>query len=177
MSTDTQPDGTVERHDDGRVTLRYERRLAHPLARVWAAITEPDELARWLGAADYDLRPGGAVVLRWLNTDLEGNAAVLHGTISALEPPRLLEIMGDIHGTLRWELRADGADATQLTFSSTMAEPEGEMLPMTLAGWHVHLDHLAGALEGETVHWPRWYELHYPAWQVHFARYGGARSD
>jgi uncharacterized protein YndB with AHSA1/START domain len=34
---------------------------------VWAAVTQPDGLARWyaFGGAEIDLRPGGRLVLRW----------------------------------------------------------------------------------------------------------------
>ena len=39
-------DGTLETID-GRPALRFERRLNHPVERVWRAITEPDELACW----------------------------------------------------------------------------------------------------------------------------------
>ena len=53
-------DGTLERRD-GRYILRYERRLRHPLDRVWAAITEPEQIVAWLGEADLELVAGGAV--------------------------------------------------------------------------------------------------------------------
>jgi uncharacterized protein YndB with AHSA1/START domain len=42
-------DGTLETID-GRPALRIERRLAHTVARVWRAVTEPDELAQWFVA-------------------------------------------------------------------------------------------------------------------------------
>jgi uncharacterized protein YndB with AHSA1/START domain len=32
---------------DGRPALRFERRYAHPVERVWRAVTEPGELAAW----------------------------------------------------------------------------------------------------------------------------------
>jgi hypothetical protein len=32
---------------DGRPAVCFERRLAHPVARVWTAITEPADLAQW----------------------------------------------------------------------------------------------------------------------------------
>ena len=35
---------------DGRPALRVERRLNHSVERVWRAITEPQELARWFVA-------------------------------------------------------------------------------------------------------------------------------
>ena len=38
--------GTYETVDN-RPALRFERRLAHPIDKVWRAVTEPDELGRW----------------------------------------------------------------------------------------------------------------------------------
>ena len=35
---------------DGRPALRFERRLAHPVDRVWRAVSEPAELERWFVA-------------------------------------------------------------------------------------------------------------------------------
>ena len=32
---------------EGRPALRFERRLDHSVERVWRAVTEPAELARW----------------------------------------------------------------------------------------------------------------------------------
>ena len=106
-------DGTLERRG-GKQVMRLERRLAHPVERVWRALTEPDELAAWLALAELELVEGGRVVLTWQNTDEEGNTAVARGTVSALDPPRLLELDTYIHGTLRWELEPIG-DTTSLT--------------------------------------------------------------
>ncbi len=100
--------------------------------RVWAAITEPGQMLGWWAEAELDLRRGGSVVLRWQNTDDEGNQAVLHGEVTELDPPRLFEIAGDPHGTLRFELEPDG-DACLLTFTNTVPAP-GDVLPLALAG-------------------------------------------
>ena len=43
-------DGTLETID-GRPALRFERRLAWPVERVWQAVSEPAELERWFPAA------------------------------------------------------------------------------------------------------------------------------
>lgn len=134
----------------GQVVLRFERRLKHPVERVWAALTEPEELLGWWGEAEVDLVEGGRFSVRWLNTDEHGNGAVMRATITRLEPPNLLETSGDIHGVLRWELRPDGDDGTVLTFSSTLELPD-EYRTKVLAGWHYHLDALAEILEGRSV--------------------------
>jgi uncharacterized protein YndB with AHSA1/START domain len=126
--------------------LRFERHLAHPIERVWAALTDPGELVGWWGEAEVDLIEGGRFTVRWLNTDEHGNSVVMHATITRLDPPNLLETRGDVHGVLRWELHPDG-NGTVLTFSSTLDLPE-EYRTMVLAGWHYHLDAIAETLDG-----------------------------
>lgn len=162
MSIDVR-DGVLERLGDGRARLRFERVLPHPVECVWAALTGPGDLGGWWGDADVDLREGGEFVMRWRNTDPEGNHPVMHATITALEPPRLLELSGDLHGVLRWELEPAGADATRLRFSSTLEIP-GDRVASALAGWHWHLDALAETLQGRPAELgtvdPGWFALH-----------------
>lgn len=165
--------GTATKTGDGRYELRFERRLSHPVDKVWSALTEPDELAGWLAASDVELTEGGRIELRWLNTDAGGNAAVMRGTITRLEPPRLIEYDGDIHGLLRWELREDG-DGCLLTLTNRTPASD-DWLTETRAGWHIHLDHLEDALDGRPVDWPTWTEDHMPRWkeyQEHYAAEG-----
>lgn len=158
-------DGSVETWDDGMRVLRFERRLNHPIERVWAALTDPDELLGWWGVAEeLELVEGGHLVLRWLNSDQEGNQVVLHGKVTQLDPPRLLEYDTDVHGVLRFDLRNDSG-STVLTFSSTVGFPV-EVLPLALAGWHLHLNFLADELEGRRADlvnlpmdkWQRWHD-------------------
>lgn len=173
MTSDTRTihpaDGTLETRD-GRHVLRYERRLAHPVERVWAAITEPRELRGWLGDVDIDLVEGGRVQVRWLNSDDEGNRAVADGTVTALAPPRLLELDTEPHGVLRWELAAAGDGETALTLTVAVPAPN-EQVGSARAGWHIHLEHLADALAGRPVDWPRWSEDHLPRWKELHAEY------
>jgi uncharacterized protein YndB with AHSA1/START domain len=146
--TSTEPrDGVLERLPDSKAQLRFSRRLAHPIERVWEALTSPGELSGWWGDAEVELVEGGQFVMRWRNTDEQGNSPVMHATITRLEPPRLLETTGDLHGVLRWELEPDGSDGTLLRFSSTLELP-AEHAASALAGWHWHLDALEGVLEG-----------------------------
>ncbi len=158
-------EGTLETRPDGRSHLRFERHIAHPVERVWAALTEPARLREWLASADeWDLREGGRVVLRWLNTDDEGNTAIARGTVSTVDPPRELALDTDIHGILHWLLEPAG-DGTRLTFTATVDLPE-EFKTKVMAGWHVHLDFLADALDGRPIddwdNWPRdrWDAIH-----------------
>jgi uncharacterized protein YndB with AHSA1/START domain len=178
MTADTRTthpaDGTLETRA-GRHVLRYERRLAHPIERVWAALTHPGELRGWLADADIDLVAGGRVQLRWLNTDDEGNGAVADGTVTALDPPRLLELDTEPHGVLRWELReADGG--TALTLIVSVPAPNAG-IELARAGWHIHLEHLADALAGRPVDWPAWSAEHRPRWQQIHAAYAASEAS
>lgn len=108
------------------------------------------------------LAPGGSFVLEWRNTDEQGNRATMHATITALDPPRLLELTGDLHGVLRFALRPTGEATTHLSFTSTLALPD-EFRTKVLAGWHFHLDSLARSLDGQAVdlaRLPGWQEIH-----------------
>jgi uncharacterized protein YndB with AHSA1/START domain len=175
MTPDTRTthpaDGTLETRD-GRHVMRYERRLAHPIDRVWAALTQPTELRGWLADADIELVEGGRVQLRWLNTDDEGNSAVADGTVTALDAPRLLELDTDPHGILRWELR-EGDGGTALTFTVSVPAPN-EAVDLARAGWHIHLEHLADALDGRPVDWPAWRTGHRPRWEQIHRSYGSS---
>ena len=155
-------DGVLERTTDEQQRLCFERRLAHSVERVWAALTEPAQLAAWLADADIELVEGGHVELRWQNTDQDGNRAVARGVVTRLEPLRLLEIATDIHGLLCWQLRPDSAGCV-LAFSATVELP-AELLPIVCAGWHIHLDHLADLLAGHPVNWANWQRDYWGRW-------------
>lgn len=160
-------DGTVETQGDSLI-LRFERYLHHTIEEVWAAITEPEQLVAWLAEADIELRKGGPVRLRWLNTDEHGNPAnvVMNATITQFDPPHLLEYAGDAHGILRFELKEE-ASGCVLIFSNTLPASHTR-LRESLAGWHVHLDFLEEALEGQAVDWPHW---PLDRWTGHYEHY------
>jgi uncharacterized protein YndB with AHSA1/START domain len=166
------PDGTLT-VEGGRDVIRFDRRFPHSTERVWRALTEPDEIVQWLAEAELDLTEGGNVMLRWLNVETEGDN-VARGTISALDPPHLLELDTDVHGILRWELQDDG-DGCVVRLTVSLPSPfEGRIENM--AGWHIHLDHLAEALDGEPQDWSRWTDEQLPRWRQHHERYQGRYS-
>ena len=139
-------DGHLDTTSEGRKLIRFERRLRHPVDAVWSALTDPAELIRWWGDADVELADGGRFTMRWLNEDDDGNRVEMDARITELRPPAVLEVSGEPHGVLRFELAADG-DGTRLTFTSTLDLPD-EFRTRVLAGWHDHLDALARALDG-----------------------------
>jgi uncharacterized protein YndB with AHSA1/START domain len=148
--------------------------LKHPVDKVWAAVTEPALLIGWLAEAEVEPTPGGLVQLRWLNVKEPGQEILAKGTVTVFDPPHLVEYNTDIHGRLRFELREDG-EGCLLTFTCTIQLPTDHRL-MNIAGWHIHLEHLANALEGRAVEWPTWWSVHYPRWQQLHDRYKIARG-
>jgi uncharacterized protein YndB with AHSA1/START domain len=171
------PDGIVTKNDEGLDVIAFERRLSHPIDATWAAITEPDGLIKWWGAARVDLVEGGEYTVRWLNTDEDGNAVMLEATVTELDPMRALEVAGrwashspddssepfdESQATIRFELAPDG-DGTLLRFINTLDVADDQRTSVT-AGWHYHLDALATALAGGTVDladpWAAWEPIH-----------------
>ena len=58
MNSTTIADGIVLKTEDGLDEIRFERRLAHPIEKVWAALTERGELIKWWGDATLELVEG-----------------------------------------------------------------------------------------------------------------------
>jgi len=161
MIDDGSTAGTVARPGDGLAVIRFERHLPYPPEMVWSALTEPQRLLRWWGQVDIDPRPGGRFDVTWLNPTPDGDRFTMRATITAFDPPRLLETHGDAHGILRWQLSSTEG-GTALVFTSTLDLPD-EFRTRTLAGWHFHLLALSQTLSGGTVdlvELPDWNGIH-----------------
>lgn len=130
---------------DDRWDLVFVRDLRHPPEKVWAALTEPDQLARWAPfLASRDLGTPGAATLSTVNGD---ESFPQPATVLRAEPPTLLEYTwGD--GLLRWEL-TPSATGTRLTLRHTVDEPG--LAPVMAAGWHLCLDVAGHLLDGDPV--------------------------
>lgn len=148
---------------DARGAVRLEEHYDTDPADLWAAITDPARLARWLGEISGDLRVGGAFTARFHASEWSGT-----GRVEACDAPhRLLVSTVDDEtsdeGEIEVTLTADG-DRTLLAL-------EERGLPLDLlaaygAGNELHLqdlaDHVAGSARRPAD--GRWAEL-LPAWQ------------
>jgi uncharacterized protein YndB with AHSA1/START domain len=120
---------------DGRPALRFERRLDHSIERVWRAVTEPDELARWFVAA-----------VPWIPELGEEFAAEgQSGRVTALEPPRLIAWTWSIQ-RFSFELTPDG-DECVLVFTHVF-DPELGPGWQHAAGWETYFKRLDALLAG-----------------------------
>lgn len=151
---DDRGDGSLTRHD-GQFVLRFTRRLAHPPATVWRALTEPEHLAAWFPTTIDGDRAAGAR-LRFRHRDDAGPP--IDGEMLRFEPPRLMELRwGD--DVLRFELAPDG-DGSVLTFTDTFDEVG--RAARDGAGWHACLDLLGYEVDGRPAPWSsadRWKQV------------------
>jgi uncharacterized protein YndB with AHSA1/START domain len=150
--------GTLHSTGDGRFALRFERRLAHPPAKVWRAITDPEQLRGWFPAVvDFDLTVGAK--LRFGPTPEQvrrfgwPEEQIAEGEITRVEPPEFLEYTwGD--EVLRWELAADGKSGCLLVFTNIF--DDRATAATAAAGWHAGLEVVAAQLDGRAVDWSPW---------------------
>ena len=162
-------DGEIE-EVGGRYVLHFERRLHHPVERVWEALTSPDQIKQWYGGStdvELDLVEGGRYnthttgppelveAIRAEFPELGDAVLASHDTVLRVEPPLLFEhtFGGDATSIARWELQRDG-DGCRLTLTHT--EPPGfdvKDAPRDLSGWHTLLELLALVLDGTPAPW------------------------
>jgi uncharacterized protein YndB with AHSA1/START domain len=98
--------------------IERETVIAAPVERVWTLITEAEHVGRWFGdaGAEIDLRPGGAMVLRW------SEYGTSRGRVVAVEPRTRF--------SYRWAPFKDPGGEEPVEGNSTLVEftlaPEGD---------------------------------------------------
>ena len=145
--THTHPSGHRETRD-GHDVVVLMRAFPAAVEDVWAAVTEPDRLERWMGTWEGD-PANGWVGFRMTAESPEATAERMW--IDECDPPRRLAThsstpYGDWHLALDLEER-DGV--TTLTFSQRMSDPAvaADVGP----GWDYYLDRLVAAETGGDV--------------------------
>ncbi|MER7858239.1 SRPBCC domain-containing protein [Amycolatopsis japonica] len=124
---------------------RIERtvEIAHPPAKVWAALTTAEGLGTWFGnQASIDLRPGGDAEMKWD----EGHKAVMR--VERVEEPVVFGFTWNIYG-----LPEDDPRRTYVEF--TLApNGEGTRLTVVETGFSQLPDDVHQvAFEGNTKGW------------------------
>ncbi|WP_404364803.1 SRPBCC family protein [Marinobacter sp.] len=136
--------------EKNRVRVRLEREFDHDTERVWTMLTDPACLANWLAPGTIDLQPGGEVKL-----DFGMSGTPIDSRVRAIRTGRLLEYSwsagDDPERPLRWELEPVPG-GTRL--SLTLLLPHDHRVALSSAGWDAHLEMLAAALEGISIHFP-----------------------
>jgi len=147
--------GTLRRDGD-RMSVRFERLYDATAPELWAALTDPAQIAGWLAnVTKLDLRVGGDVVLSFGGD--EGGETT--GRIRELEPERVLEYdwhyAGETASVVRFEL-------VPQEFGTLLAlehrDLAADAAPGYGAGWQAHLEALAAPFSSDDGAWWRRYE-------------------
>ncbi len=131
--------------DGDRYQVRFERLYQKPIDKVFAALTVPERLAAWLGAAEIEPRRGGRFVLVFADPPYR-----MEGEVRVYEPPTLFEFTwperpAATPSLVRFALTEAGG-GTRLTLTQTFVAKSD--LPNVAAGWHEHLERLDLAVDG-----------------------------
>lgn len=127
-------DATLETID-GRPALRFERTLAHPLERVWRAVSVPAELERWFPAA-VDWTPAVGETFHAAGATVE---------VTEVDPPHRLAwtYAGELYS---FDLAAH-EDGCRLIFTHVIGDRT--LAAQAATGWQAYLSRLEPHLGGE----------------------------
>jgi uncharacterized protein YndB with AHSA1/START domain len=156
--------GIYVRHD-GRPAVRFVRTYRHPVERVWAAVTDPEQVGRWFPTRmRFDPRVGGTITFSG-----DANMPETTGEILAYDPPHRLGFTwgpDELHLTLEPE----GADGCRFILVNVLSD--GQAAARNAAGWHVCLAELAKALDGTASGGP--HSADAEPWDVVYKEYEGS---
>lgn len=136
--------GKLTSHADG-FQISFERRLNHPIEKVWDAITDPDKLKEWFTDIEMDFRAGGKITIRFRDKDKTAS----FGRIVKIAPPNEFVFTWE-EEVASWHLTKESDDVTLLKF--THSKISDEYAISVSAGFHFLLDQLVGFLAGQTVY-------------------------
>jgi uncharacterized protein YndB with AHSA1/START domain len=138
----------------GTGIVRIEDRYDADVDTVWAALTEPERLARWHAHVDGDLRPGGEFRVYVAADDVEST-----GRVQACDPPRrLLVATRETDESYQRGRGVPPFDKTVEAILTTLGDQtvlviEVQGVPLDKiafygAGWQIHAENLAAYLAG-----------------------------
>ena len=158
------------RNDDDRCAVRFERLYDFTAAELWSAITDPDQLARWLARAEVEPGEGGRISL-----DFDGGATE-GGRILTWDEPRVLEyewrFTGEQESVVRFELLPQEFGTLLVLDHRRLGRSSGMGYA---AGWHAHLDALTGL--HELSDWQRRFDQLMPSYRAQADELGWNRRE
>jgi uncharacterized protein YndB with AHSA1/START domain len=154
--------GAEVRKDGEKWTLVLVRELSHPPAKVWDALTDPEQLRQWAPFdSDRNLGSVGAVTLSTVGAP---TPQVSETQIKRADAPKLLEFNWGGQD-IRWELEPLQG-GTRLTLWHNI---DRRFIAMGAAGWHICFDVLDRSLADQPIgrmvgadalHFEGWQRLH-----------------
>jgi len=142
--------GVVTTEADGRQRLEFRRSWPDAIEDVWAALTEPDRLAHWIGVYEGERHAGGTGTFAM--THEGGEAAGLPTTIVECDPPRRLVV--------EWPEAREKMERIDLDLFAEQGRtvlrfvqyfPAATNATDWALGWHWYLDKLGAEIDGGTA--------------------------
>lgn len=126
-------------------TIRVDQFLAHPPTRVWTALTDPGQLARWLMPNTFQLAQGHHFTFRTTPDPASGFDGVISCQVLGFEAPHWLQISwrgAGMDTVVAWTLKTEGK-GTRLFLEHTGFDPDDPTHQLTRklldGGWRSHL--------------------------------------
>ena len=140
--SETQPLHGELRNDDDRCAVRFQRLYDFTPDELWSALTDQQRLRRWLAEAPlFEGGVGGRVTIAFDDGTTEGR-------ILTWDEPRVLEyewrFPGEDESVVRFELQPQEYGTLLVLDHRRLGRTSGAGYA---AGWHAHLDALAGAIQ------------------------------
>ncbi len=128
--------GVVTELPDGRLRLEFRRSWPDGPDDVWAALTEPDRLARWFGTYEGERAPGARGTLTMTHEAEPVGEPVV---IAECDPPRRLVVEWTEQQDWRVEL-ALVVESGRTTLHFVQVFAAGTDVTEFAMGWHWYLD-------------------------------------
>jgi uncharacterized protein YndB with AHSA1/START domain len=145
---------------DDATTIHVDQFLAHPPAKVWRALTEPELLARWLMPGDFRLQVGHRYTLHTRPVPETGFSGTVQAEVLAFDIEKMLRVgwrdTEPARGpgadwTITWTLQPEG-HGTRLFLLHEGFDPDNPLHQRSRTimggGWRSHvLRRLQGVLD------------------------------
>ncbi|MDR2987755.1 MAG: SRPBCC family protein [Nocardiopsaceae bacterium] len=157
--------GTLIDHE-GRPAVRFRREFSQPVERVWAAITNPDDLAAWFPSkVSMESQAGGTIEFYGDPNQPETRSS---GTILIYEPPTRLAFSwnaSELHFTI--DATPDGCVLTLIDVLESQ-----DAAARNAAGWTLCLRELTRRMDGQETGGP--HSDAAESWRQHYDDYVAA---
>ncbi|MBT0995846.1 SRPBCC family protein [Cellulomonas sp. DKR-3] len=148
--TGTDLHGLLTRDADG-VRVVFRRSYPTTAEDLWAAVTEPERVRRWLGPLYGDLRVGGRYELR-MGDDVADSDQNARGEVLECEPPHRLVVTwvfpSERETRVEVRVRPDGALSVLELVHTGLADEAARGYG---GGWHACLDQLDDHVAGRAI--------------------------
>jgi uncharacterized protein YndB with AHSA1/START domain len=127
------PGKTTDETREERRAIRLDQFIAHPPAKVWRALTEPDLVSRWLMPGDIKAEVGHRFTFTTTPKEQVGFDGVVHCEVLEAEPQKLLKLSwrgGDADWTVTWRLEPEGR-GTRLFLDHEGFDPDDPLQQMS----------------------------------------------